>query len=141
MSKGILDIFNNSFIQGITTLVVAFLLIGFGFTLFSIFNPTTTYEKQITVSERQILSSILVRNYYIVTPDNQWYECEEYNNTWNQMQPGHTYNVQIRTSAPRSWMYNPNMNGDDLNMTSRIDNSTNIYNYNMIVGVDGEIKW
>jgi hypothetical protein len=120
-------------------LLVGFLLINLGFALFSFNNPTTTYEKQITVSERQILSSILIRNYYIVTPDNTWYECNEFNNTWDQLQPGHTYNVQIRKSAPRSWMYNQEMSDDELNLTKQLDESTNIYNNEMIVGVDGEI--
>lgn len=138
------DIFNflmdNQVIRCAFAVLIGFLLLGVGFTMLNISNPTTTYQKQITISERQVLSSPLVRDYYVVTPENIWYQCNEFNNTWNQLQPGHTYNVKIRTSAPRGWLYNKNMNNETLNKTSKIDKSTNIYNYEMIVGVDGEVK-
>jgi hypothetical protein len=125
--------------QWVCTIGVIFLLLTAGFTLLSFGNPTQTHSEIITVSERQILGGILTRNYYVVTPDNIWYECAEWNDTYIRMQPGHRYQVQIRTAAPRTWWYLFNQSKDEQKLSEELDAGTNIYNYPMIVGVDSEV--
>jgi hypothetical protein len=122
--------------QLVFTAALALLGLYIGLCMLSSTNPTITFSENITISERQVLA----RNYYVITPENDWYLVDGYNNTYNKLQPGHTYSVIIRKSVYREFNTN-GMTPDQIEYVKKMDMETRFgYTGKMIVGVNGEIR-
>jgi hypothetical protein len=127
----------------IVCIIISFGCLAFAGYLIGLQNPTETHSEIITISERQILSSPLVRDYYIITPENKWYLCYEYNNTFTALQPGHTYSVIIKKPVPKhDYINDTSIESEEIRKSlQKTDMDLRMgYTGEMIIGVNEEIK-
>jgi hypothetical protein len=120
-------------------LLVPVLLLIIGANLMWVTNPTEIVQKNITVSERQVFSRFIVTTCVVITPDNYWYQtlCD---NTFGQLQPGHSYTVDVRVPVPRQLFYNQDVSPETSKVIRDLDTSTNMYRNEMIVSVVNEVS-